>query len=286
MKTAERDRAKKMLALRLTLHLLYALCHCRWREVFSAVTLTVVASAVAPAAAHSVKYVEDQLREQERYVQLTNQEAPKFVLEDADGRKVSLGDFKGKVVVLNFVYARCKEECPLHSALIASIQQQVNQTPLRDQVLFVSIATDTEDPQETAATMRSYAGRYRLDPVNWMFLYRGSAPPDATLKLAEQYHLKFVPTGVGEQIHGVVTHVINQGGMLRARYHGLKFNPTKLIIHVGALLHGNHENDAREASADEPAIMNWLQIAIGVLGLGLMIFAAMSFYRMSRRRPT
>jgi protein SCO1/2 len=197
-------------------------------------------------------------------MQLMNQPVPGFTLEDAHGKRVSLDDFKGKVVVLNFVYARCKDECPLHSRFIASIQDQINQTPMREQVQFVSIATDTEDAQATAAAMRGYAGTYGLE---------------------------FVPTAEGEQMHGVVTHLIDPNGLLRARYHGLKFKPVNLIIHAGALLHGEHGEASSEAVAqsgqsDHDAeamplgLMTWVWTAIGLVSLGVLVFAAISLYRM------
>lgn len=242
-------------------------------------------AAALPAAAHSLKYVEDQLREDERYMQLMNQRAPNFILADAYGNKVSLENFKGKAVVLNFIYARCKEECPLQSALIASIQKQVNQTPMREQVQFVTVATDTEEAQATAAVMRSYAGVHGLDPANWVFLYRGSGPEDATLRVAEWYGLKFVPANGGEQMHGVMTFLIDQNGMLKARYLGLKFNPANLIIHAGALLHG--EEHPATASAEEAETVwptfGWRHIASGALGLGLIVVAAV-WLRQSRSR--
>jgi protein SCO1/2 len=37
-------------------------------------------------------------------------------------------------------------------------------------------------------------------------------------------------------MHGVVTHVIDQDGRLRARFHGLKFNPVDLVVYVNALV--------------------------------------------------
>ncbi|MFQ5759600.1 MAG: SCO family protein [Acidiferrobacterales bacterium] len=245
------------------------------------VGLASIGSMVAPASAHSLKYVEDQLRQDERYMQLMNQPAPGFTLEDAHGKRVSLDDFKGNVVVLNFVYGRCKDECPLHSRFIASIQEQINQTPMREQVQFVSIATDTEDAKTTAAAMRGYAGTYGLDRANWAFLYRGSGAPDATITLAKQYGLEFVPTAEGEQMHGVVTHLIDQSGLLRARYHGLKFKPVNLIIHAGALLHGEHDEVELSGQTDQDAevISVWVWAAIALVSLGVLVFAAISLYR-------
>ncbi|MGH6796917.1 MAG: hypothetical protein ACREDI_00840 [Roseiarcus sp.] len=40
-------------------------------------------------------------------------------------------DFRGKVVVLNFVYTNCADERPLHAERIARIQSMVNLTPMK-----------------------------------------------------------------------------------------------------------------------------------------------------------
>src|SRR5258708_2018771 len=105
--------------------------------------LMVLSSGLA-ADAHTPQDLEKVLGKQEFYVQITNRPAPEFSLQDADGRQVRLGDFRGKVVILNFIYGRCKEACPLHSDVIAAIQRAVNSSPLRDSVQFISITTDPE----------------------------------------------------------------------------------------------------------------------------------------------
>lgn len=254
--------------------------------------LALAGATMMPAKAHSLNQIEDQLLERESYLELTNKDAPRFALEDAEGRKVSLDDFRGKVVILNFIFARCKEVCPLQSEVIASIQEQINRTPMRDMVQFVSIATDTEDAGETAVIMRSYHTKHGLDPVNWVFLYRGSGAADATVRLAERYGLKFMYTSDGDQIHGVVTHIIDKDGVLRARYHGLKFNPTNLVLHVNALTNDHHGSGRRGDSgvatqgSDPNRSMpdSWPAIIIAVLGLGLAA-GFVPLYRMLRKRP-
>lgn len=245
--------------------------------------LALAAATAAPAAAHSVKALEAKILERETYVQMTDTPAPGFTLQDADGREVRLDDFKGKVVVLNFVYARCKDVCPLHSNVIASIQERINATPMRDAVQFVSIATDTEDAPETADIMRSYAARFGLDPVNWMFLYRGLAPKDGTIKLAERFGLKFSYTEDGDQVHGVVTHVIDKRGVMRGRYHGLKFDPVNLIMHVNALTNEHDHGTARRTGAEPSAAAGpWIA---GIAGVGLALAAGVVlFFRMRRKR--
>ena len=59
---------------------------------------------------------------------------------------------------------------------------------------------------------------------------------DTTRQLAQAFGHKFTLTEDGYQMHGVVTHVIDQEGRWRANFHGLKFEPTSLVVYVNALV--------------------------------------------------
>jgi protein SCO1/2 len=195
-----------------------------------------LAAAIAPAAwAHSLKDLESMLGSREKYFQSVDKAAPGFTLKDADGRTVGLADLRGKVVVLHFIYAACPDICPLHADRIAEIQQLVNQTPMKDEVQFISITTDPTT--DTPEIMREYGRAHGFDPANWLFLASPTGQPeDATRDLAEQFGHKFRKTEEGYQIHGIVTHVIDREGRWRANFHGLKFEPTNLVIFVNALV--------------------------------------------------
>jgi protein SCO1/2 len=200
--------------------------------------LMLVLAGVASAAAHSLKDLEGQLLKRERYVQMMSKKAPEFALQDTNGRRIRLSDFAGKVVVLNFVYTNCPDVCPLHSEAIASIQEAINPTPMKDVVQFVTIMTDPE--RDTPVVMQAYGSTHGLDPINWVFLTSGTDESEATRELAGRYGLKFTPSKDGYQMHGIVTHLIDKSGNLRARYHSLKFNETNMIIHINALTNDNH----------------------------------------------
>ncbi len=203
--------------------------------------LLVLAGAMVAAEAHSLNEVESALHQEERYAQFVDQKAPAFRLADSTGRAADLADFTGKVVVLNFVYSRCKDVCPLHMVLIAKLQSMINAAGMRDSVRFVTIATDEEDIKSTRAIMAGYAKSYGLDLQNWQFLYRANGQTAATTRrIAQAYGLEFTPLGKGAQMHGVVTHVIDQTGQLRARFHGLKFEPMHLVSYVNALVNDDH----------------------------------------------
>ncbi|MBQ0744978.1 MAG: SCO family protein [Marinobacter sp.] len=201
--------------------------------------ISMVALGSLKAYAHSMEDVEASLNEKERYAQFVDQPAPPFELTDSDGNTVSLADLKGKTVVLNFLYTRCTEACPLHMNLIRQLQAGVEDEGLSEEVVFITIATDREDVAGTRENMRAYGENFDLNPGNWQFLYRArDEPPGLTSELAQAYGVRFTDTGDGVQVHGVVTHVIDPQGRMRARFHGLKFQPEHLVTYLKAIAIG------------------------------------------------
>ncbi len=205
-----------------------------------ALVLAVVTNSMA--SAHSLKDLETMLGDKEKFFQPIDKPAPEFALRNADGNSVGLGDLRGKVIVLHFIYARCPDVCPLHADRIAEIQQMVNQTPMKAQVQFISITTDPVN--DNAKVLRDYGPAHGFDPVNWAFLTTApDQPEDTTRRLAEAYGHKFSKTEDGYQVHGIVTHVIDREGRWRANFHGLKFEPVNLVLFVNALVNDVHRPD-------------------------------------------
>lgn len=216
------------------------------KRIVSALVLTFALAASPAAFAHSVKDLQSMLGDKEKYFQPKDQAAPGFTLRTADGETVRLADLHGNVVVLHFIYASCPDVCPLHAEKIAEIQQMVNQTPMQGLVRFVSVTTDPAN--DTPEVMHDYGPAHGLDPVNWMFLTTTpEQPEDTTRELAQSYGHKFAKTEDGLQVHGVVTHVIDKDGRWRGNFHGLKFEPTNLVMFINALTndvavpHGHRE---------------------------------------------
>jgi len=199
------------------------------------------------AFAHSIGDVASRLHDREPFFQpLEGRPAPDFALLDSQGLAVRLADLRGKVVVLHFIYASCPDVCPVHADRIAAIQGMVNQTPMRDQVHFVSITTDPV--RDTPDIMQGFGAAHGLDASNWSFLTSGPERPEDTLRLARAYGLVFVPSPDGMQMHGVVTHVIDRQGRWRAKFHGLDVNPTNVVLYVNALTH-DEDGEAQSESA-------------------------------------
>jgi len=206
---------------------------------FVLVLLVLVAGAAIATGsqAHSLDELEGQLTKQELSFQAVSRPAPGFTLQGSDGQPHSLSDWKGKVVVLWFIYTNCPDVCPLHTDAMASVQQMINRTPMKDRVEFIAITTD---PERDTVVMRDYGEVHGLDAINGVLLTSGPDKPTVTREVAEAYGLKFTSGPDGMQMHGIVTHVIDKSGNLRARYHGLKFAPTSLIAYINALTNDYH----------------------------------------------
>jgi protein SCO1/2 len=80
-----------------------------------------------------------------------------FTLTDEDGKRVSLRDYRGKVVVLTFMYSTCQDTCPVTATTIrGALDDLGHDVP----ALAVSVdpAHDTRDSAESFLVKRSLSG--------------------------------------------------------------------------------------------------------------------------------
>ena len=82
-----------------------------------------------------------------------------FVLVDENGDTVSMSDFEGKVVVVAFLFTRCPDICPVVSANLAFVEQELGDLHGSS----VQILTVTVDPwTDNASVLNNYASTREL----------------------------------------------------------------------------------------------------------------------------
>jgi protein SCO1 len=211
--------------------------------------LMLILTTFAPGAmAHDAgNSLDETMGSEEQFFQVINQPAPPFELVDVDGNPVQLSDFADKIVALDFVFASCTDLCPLQSEVLADIQDKVNVSLMKDMVQFITVTTDPA--ADTPEVMRSYGEAHGLDSVNWTFLtVLPGDPEDTTRLLSESYNNTFTPMEDGQQMHGAVFHVIDRGGRLAGKFHGLRFEPVNMVLYINGLTDtANHEEEHAEA---------------------------------------
>ena len=93
---------------------------------------------------------------------------PNVHLVTQDGKTVHFYSdlLKGKMVVINFIYTKCRDSCPMETAKLAQVQRLLGDRVGRD-VFFYSISIDPE--RDTPAELREYADKFHAKP-GWLFL--------------------------------------------------------------------------------------------------------------------
>lgn len=150
---------------------------------------------------------------------------PDFALTGEDGSTVRLSGFRGRVVVVDFIYTRCPlpEVCPRLSANFARLQRQFG-----DRATLLSI---TLDPQyDTPAVLADYAKRWGAH-AGWHFL-------GGELREIERIARSFGLTAWPEEgviVHTSQTAVIARDGTLAAVVEGSSYQYGQLADLVASL---------------------------------------------------
>jgi protein SCO1 len=145
--------------------------------------------------------------------------APDFTLISQDGAAVTLGDFRGKVVAVTFIYASCPDVCPLLSDKLARVQDALG-ADFGAKVAFLSITTDPE--RDSPEVLREYAQALDADLAGWSFLTGTEA---AVREVAHRYGVVVVEAADGQVDHTLLTTLIDRDGVMRVQYLGYRFDP-------------------------------------------------------------
>ena len=93
---------------------------------------------------------------------------PNVPLVTHEGRSVLFFDdlIKDKVVLINFIFTRCADSCPLETARLREVQKILGDRVGKD-VFMYSISIDPE--YDTPAVLKQYQEQYQVGP-GWLFL--------------------------------------------------------------------------------------------------------------------
>jgi len=155
---------------------------------------------------------------------------PDFKLVNEDGRTIHLGQFKGRAVLLTFIYTRCPlpDYCPLMSHNFAAIDKALKADPaMFAKTHLLSISFDTK--QDTPAVLKSYGQEYagvgtKFD--HWEF----AVPPEGELPAVTQFFdLGVTPGDDGSLTHSMSTVVIGKDGKVTAWYPSNDWTPAEVL---------------------------------------------------------
>ncbi len=132
---------------------------------------------------------------------------PDFKFLNQSGKRISIGDFKGKVLLVTFIYTRCPlaDFCVRMSKNFAAIDKALAADPAlyaKTHLLSVSFDPDYDTPAVLKSYGGAYTGRYTQETfAHWDF----AAPGKADLPSVE----KFFDLGATPEKDRTITHSLS-----------------------------------------------------------------------------
>jgi protein SCO1/2 len=160
---------------------------------------------------------------------------PDFKLRNQSDRIIHLEQFKGKFLLLTFVYTRCPvpDFCVRMSRNFADIDKALAADPaLYDQTHLLSISFDPT--YDTPKVLRSYGGAYTGNYTKETFAHWDFAVPSAKdLPAITQFFNVGVTPGDSKTLnHSLSTVLIGKDGKIIAWYPGNDWQPSDVVAQI------------------------------------------------------
>ena len=155
---------------------------------------------------------------------------PDFALYDQDGRVVPAGRFRGRQIMLNFIYTRCPVAtmCPAATLRMMAVQQQARAAGVTN----LELISITLDPAyDTPGVLKEYAAVRGIDTDNFSFL---TGPEAAIRDLLTQFGV-IAEFKDGLLKHTLATLLINEQGRIVHRADGSEWSVDEFVerMHKG-----------------------------------------------------
>jgi protein SCO1/2 len=155
----------------------------------------------------------------------TGDALPAISLVDQNGRPFTFADFRGKTVLLSFIYTRCRDTrmCPLISAHFHQLQQRLDGSAYH-------LVEVTLDPAfDRPPVLANYAGRFDADASRWTI---GTGDPHAVLNFAAQFGIVPFPDPSVGLIHSERTALIDRNGRIADFMDEAGWNPDNVLARL------------------------------------------------------
>ena len=158
-------------------------------------------------------------------------EVPSYQLVNQDGKEIKLQDYRGKALLLTFIYTRCPlpEYCTLMSNNFAKIDHELEKQPdVYQKTHLLSITIDPE--YDKPSVLRSYGAahteRYQDETFShWEF---ATGTPDQIKGVAQYFGLRYFSES-DQIVHGLRTVIISPSGKVVKVFRGNEWKVEEVL---------------------------------------------------------
>jgi protein SCO1 len=164
------------------------------------------------------------------HVLLPGERVPDVRLTNQDGKTIRLSRFRGKAVLITFIYTRCPFPtfCPLVSSKFAAIHKALSKAPAEYQATHL-LSISLDPAYDTPPIMRTYGLNYLAnDPKgfeHWDFV---STTPDDLNAVATAFGLEYFPQA-NLVPHSMNTILLATDGTVSRYWPGTDWNTSEVI---------------------------------------------------------
>jgi protein SCO1 len=159
-------------------------------------------------------------------------QVPNFALQNQDGKPIRLKDYRGKALLLTFIYTRCPlpEYCDLMSNNFAQIDRRLQQDPnlyAKTHLLSISIDPTYDTPQVLRSYGAAHTERYEAETFQHWEFASGEQVKDA----AQFFGLRYF-ADQDQIIHGLRTVIVTPEGKVAKVYTNNEWKPEEVVTEL------------------------------------------------------
>jgi protein SCO1/2 len=160
------------------------------------------------------------------------QEVGEFGLLDQNRRRIALSDYRGKPLLVSFVYTACSQACPAATQFLAKTVKETRAALGPDKFSVVSIGFN--QPFDSPDAMGAFARQNGIRDPGWSFLSTDAATMQA---ITRAFGFTWYATPKGFDHISQVT-IVDAGGIVYRQVYGEAFELRVLVDPLKQLLSG------------------------------------------------
>lgn len=154
------------------------------------------------------------------------------ILLNREGQPVSLASFRGKPLLVSFIYTGCFQVCPTTTRSLQETVEGLQKSVGSNQFSVISIGFN--QPADSPQALKAFATQYGIRQPNWEFL----SPPSAIVPaLAQDFGFVFEATPAGFD-HVLQVSILDAQGRIVRQVYGESLVPSELGEPLKMLLAG------------------------------------------------